>query len=107
MARTWKDKPYKVMEREAVEHGCTLTLRDWRNRPRVVADIEAYLRRIHRHARIRPRHDYGEDLWRPSYGNEAVIRDRLHMAATAHNSMLMDADWDDPDVYRRRRSWVR
>lgn len=109
MSRTYKDKPYKVLEREAVEHGCMRQRVDYlTGRCETVADVDSYQRMFHRHARAYSRwHDWRdfENEWHPEYGNRTRVRDALHVAADAYNSGGADEDWDNPDVYQRRRAW--
>lgn len=108
MARTWKDKPYRLLEREAVRRGYVRQRRDWHGGIRMVADVTAYCYACHRQTKTYDRwHDWRdyEDDWQPDYGNETRIRDGLHMAVNEYNSGLLDEDWDNPHAYQRRRAW--
>ena len=108
MARTWKDKPYHLLEREAVRRGYVRQHRDWHGGIRMVADVTTYCYACHRQAKTYDRwHDWRdyEDDWQPSYGNETRIRDGLRVAVNEYNSGLLDEDWDNPHAYQRRRAW--
>ena len=45
------------------------------------------------------------DDWYTDYGNKTRIRDSLSIAVNTYNSGMMDEDWDEPNVYQRRRRW--
>ncbi|PWG66641.1 hypothetical protein [Bifidobacterium callitrichidarum] len=112
MSRTYKDQPYRLFQKKAIEHGyrrirwiTPLPVDDtW------YADVDGYLYSRHNqrvHAPLRHYSDWRwiEDDWLTDYGNERHIKQRLKMACQTANSGLMDADWDDPLVYQRRRTW--
>ena len=84
MSRTFKDKPYRVLKREAMEHGYTYLRYNW----------------MHWHNW----HDC-EDDWYPDYVNRRTVRDRCRIAVREANDGVMDDDWDDPRLYRRRVKW--
>lgn len=49
-------------------------------------------------------HDY-EDDWYPDYVGRHTVRDRCRIAVREADTGLMDDDWDDPRLYRRRVKW--
>lgn len=109
MSRTWKDRPYKLAEREAIRHGYIILRRDWLHGGyRTIGNVDLYRRMSRRPVRAHSRwHDWRdyENDWHPEYGNGTRVRDALHVAADTYNSGSMDGDWDDPDVYQKRRTW--
>lgn len=75
MSRTFKDKPYRVLEREALEHGYTYLRHNWMHPsepPTLEGDVTAYAYSQSRKAHIpsgrrwHSWHDY-EDDWYPDY----------------------------------------
>lgn len=97
MARTWKDKPYRLLEREAVRRGYVRQRRDWLGGIRMVADVTAYCYACHRQAKTYDRwHDWRdyEDDWRPDYGNETRIRDGWRCRFNQLRSRRMKYDKD-------------
>ncbi|PJM74182.1 hypothetical protein CS006_03385 [Bifidobacterium primatium] len=112
MSRTFKDRPYRIPAREALDHGF---VRDSRP-PRPVtgdvwsADMAGYFhsrRNRRNHLPLRRWGDWRwiEGDWVTDYGSRHEIRARLRLAAEAYNHGLMTDDWDDPVVYQRRRCW--
>ena len=109
MSRTYKDKPYRLVEQEAIEHGYWELWPDWRGGYRIVGDTYAYRNATGKRYRTYSRwHDYRdyEAEWNPDYGDPKRIRMILRQAADAHNHGIMDEDWDDSTVYQRRRAWI-
>ena len=113
MSRTYKDKPYHVLKREALEHGCTYPRYD-RMHPSepstLEGDVTAYAYSRGRKAHIpsghrwHSWHDY-EDDWYPDYVNRRTVRDRCRIAVREANTGMMDAGWGDPRLYRHRIKW--
>lgn len=111
MSRTYKDRPYRLAQREAMDHGY-VSLHGWTDDPTrlFLADVGTYVRSRHNvrcHLPLRRYEDWRwiEGDWESDYGNERRIAQHLHMACREANSGLMDDDWDDPVVYQRRRRW--
>lgn len=113
MSRTFKDKPYRVLEREALEHGYTYLRYNWMHPtepPTVEGDVAAYSYSRGRKEHIpfgyrwHSWHDY-EDGWYPDYVGRHTVRDRCRIAVREADTGLMDDDWDDPRLYRRRVKW--
>ena len=113
MSRTFKDKPYRVLKREALEHGYTYLRYNWMHPtepPTVEGDVAAYSYSRGRKEHIpfgyrwHNWHDY-EDGWHPDYVNRRTVRDRCRIAVREANDGVMDDDWDDPRLYRRRVKW--
>lgn len=113
MSRTFKDKPYRVLKREALEHGYTYLRHNWMHPsepPTFEGDVTAYAYSQSRKAHIpsgrrwHSWHDY-EDDWYPDYVGRHTVRDRCRLAVREANAGLMDDDWDDPRLYRRRVKW--
>lgn len=109
MSRTWKDRPYRLSEREAINAGYWYIWPNIHGGWDVHGDVASYRaatgKPVCSHSRWNDYRDY-EREWRPSYGNPTRIRSILRHAADEHNCGLMDADWDDPIVYQRRRIWT-
>lgn len=111
MSRTYKDRPYHLAQREALEHG--FIFRSWLHvdsKPLFCADVESYAYSRHRVLKHLPLRRYSdwrwiEGDWESDYGDERRIAQHLHMACRESNSGLVDDDWDDPVVYQRRRRW--
>lgn len=111
MSRTYKDRPYRLAQCEALDHGYVFQWR-WNPNPMDLfsADVEAYAYSRHNtrfHLPLRHWSDWRwiEGDWETDCGNERRIAQRLHMACREANSGFMDDDWDDPLVYQRRRRW--
>ena len=113
MSRTFKDKPYRVLEREALEHGYAYLRHNWMHPtepPTLEGDVAAYSYSRGRKEDIpfgyrwHNWHDY-EDGWHPDYVNRRTVRDRCRIAVREANDGVMDDDWDDPRLYRRRVKW--
>ena len=104
MSRTFKDKPYHVLKREALEHGYTYLRHNWMHPtepPTLEGDVTAYAYSQSRKAHIpsgrrwHSWHDY-EDDWYPDYVGRHTVRDRCRLAVREADTGLMDDDWDDP-----------
>lgn len=113
MSRTFKDKPYRVLEREALEHGYTYLRHNWMHPtepPTLEGDVTAYAYSQSRKAHIpsgrrwHSWHDYEDDRY-PDYVGRHTVRDRCRLAVREADTGLMDNDWDDPRLYRRRVKW--
>ncbi|MBT1162972.1 hypothetical protein [Bifidobacterium sp. SO1] len=112
MSRTYKDRNYKQLEREALRFGFTYINHHYGLRPpELVGDVDAYVAHRGRKAHLRTYNrwhdwrDYESD-WAPDYGIPSAIRDHLTVARHAANSGLLDEDWDDPIVYQRHIRWT-
>ncbi|MBW3090724.1 hypothetical protein [Bifidobacterium miconisargentati] len=115
MSRTWKDRPYRVMEAEA-EHAGYMRNRYWplpccnASEIRLVPDVTAYAYAVGYDAHIPAHHmrDYRwiEDDWIPDYGANHRVREALNAATIAANNGYDMRDWDDPIAYQRRRRWI-
>lgn len=110
MSRTYKDCPFRLVENEARSNGFVRHVS--LGRGSISFDIVnvseyVYSHRHNFHAPIRRRNDYRqlEDEWESDYGNKTLIRNALHNAVSEYNSGCLDEDWDDPNVYQRRRQW--
>lgn len=78
--------------------------------PTVEGDVAAYAYSQGRKAHIpsgRRWHNWHdcEDDWYPDYVNRRTVRDRCRIAVREANDGVMDDDWDDPRLYRRRVKW--
>lgn len=114
MSRTWKDRPYRIMETEAERAGYMHTRR-WplphnMSATRLVPDVTAYAYATNHNLHIPARRikDYRwiEDDWIPDYGASHRVREALNAAAIAANNGHSMHDWDDPIAYQRRRRWI-
>lgn len=113
MSRTFKDRPYRLREAEAVAAGCLFyTLRcGGQDCFSAVGDVDGYeySRHNHRtHAPIRRYSDWRwiEGDWCTDYGApRCEVARRLRGVCGLANGGALDADWDDPVVYQRRRRW--
>lgn len=105
MSRTFKDRPYRLAVEEAKQHGVVWT--HWNGA--TVGDACAYGwmtgNRMHVPLDRMRCWYFIEDDWYPTYGNERRIRQTLKQAANSFNHGLADEDWDEPEVYQRRRVW--
>lgn len=88
MSRTFKDKPYRVLEREALEHGYTYLRHNWMHPtepPTLEGDVTAYAYSQSRKAHIpsgrrwHSWHDYEDDRY-PDYVGRHTVRDRCRLA---------------------------
>ena len=94
MSRTFKDKPYRVLKREALEHGYTYLRHNWMHPtepPTVEGDVAAYSYSRGRKEHIPSGHrwhgwhDY-EDDWYPDYVGRHTVRDRCRIAVRGANT---------------------
>lgn len=115
MSRTFKDRPYRVVAREALDHGYR-RISYWSavSRPDSddvwYADVEGYAytrhnRNLHVQLDRMRMFRWIEGGWSTDYGLPREVRDRLRLAVRDANSGLIDEDWDDPVLYQRRRIW--
>lgn len=108
MSRTFKDRPCALIEDEARSRGFSHTFDCGRFHWEYVEVAKyAYSRKRNPHIPARRWEDWRwiEDDWYTDYGNETRIRDSLSIAVNTYNSGMMDEDWDEPNVYQRRRRW--
>lgn len=108
MSRTFKDRPYALIEDEARSRGFSHTYDCGRFHWEYVEIAKyAYSRKRNPHIPARRWEDWRwiEDDWYTDYGNETRIRDSLSIAVNTYNSGMMNEDWDEPNVYQRRRRW--
>lgn len=108
MSRTFKDRPYALIEDEARSRGFSHTYDCGRFHWEYVEVAKyAYSRKRNPHIPARRWEDWRwiEDDWYTDYGNETRIRDSLSIAVNTYNSGMMNEDWDEPNVYQRRRRW--
>lgn len=93
MSRTFKDKPYRVLEREAMEHGYTYLRYNRMHSaepPTLEGDVAAYAYSRGRKAHIpsgRRWHNWHdcEDDWYPDYVSRRTVRDRIRLAVREAN----------------------
>lgn len=97
MSRTFKDKPYRVLEREALEHGYAYLRHNWMHPtepPTLEGDVTAYAYSQSRKAHIpsgrrwHSWHDY-EDDWYPDY----VAAIRFAIVAVSPCARRIPASW--------------
>ncbi|TPF95284.1 hypothetical protein [Bifidobacterium sp. UTBIF-78] len=110
MSRTWKDRPYRVMQNEAAKAGCLRPPYYSRHKPApLVPDVKTYAyvtgRDVHIPARRFTICHLAED-WDTDYGSRRAIRDALKAAIRDANSGIDMRDWDHPIAYQRRRRWI-
>lgn len=109
MSRTFKDKPYSVIEEDARSCGFSRTRTFGWGYSFEEIDLKgyAYSRKRNPHVPARRWCDWRwiEDDWYTDYGSETEIRDALRAAVVTYNKGGMDEDWDEPVVYQRRRRW--
>ncbi|WP_133119390.1 hypothetical protein [Bifidobacterium scaligerum] len=113
MSRTWKDRPYRIMEAEAKRAGYTHNtywLLPYSVSREPVPDVTsyAYATSCNAHIPARRIRDYRwiEDDWIPDYGASHRVRKALNAAPIAANNGYDMRDWDDPIAYQRRRRWI-
>lgn len=113
MSRTWKDRPYRVMQAEATHAGC-LRMRPYYHpfddpltlKPDVVAYAYAADHNTHIPARRFTLCRFVERSWTTDYGTRRQVCEALHDAANQANSGHDMRDWDNPMAYQRRRRWI-
>ena len=108
MSRTFKDKPYRVLEREALEHGYTYLRHNWMHPtepPTVEGDVAAYSYSRGRKEHIpsghrwHSWHDY-EDDWYPDYVGRHTVRDRVRPVPSPRQvGMLTKGGFSDRFVF--------
>ena len=102
MSRTWKDRPYRVMQAEAIHAGC-LRMRPYYHpfdnpltlEPDVVAYAYAADHNTHIPAQRFTLCRFVERSWTTDYGTR-------RQANSGHDMR----DWDNPMAYQRRRRWI-
>lgn len=111
MSRTYKDKNYKLLEREAAQHGFLeidnhsgLAPAEWTGNVTAYANHAGRKQHIHAYTRWHDWRDYEND-WYPNWGSRSQLRDRLTVARHLANNGFMTLDWDDPIVYQQRAAW--
>lgn len=116
MSRTDKDKPYRILEQEARNHGYLRLQHTYLGNGRWAMTPDAPDVATYAHTQGSKAHipagdrwhdwrDYELD-WAPDYGSPTIIRNHLQQTIHTANSGLMDEDWDDPVLYQRRVRWT-
>lgn len=88
MSRTFKDKPYRVLEREALEHGYAYLRHNWMHPtepPTLEGDVTAYAYSQSRKAHIpsgRRWHSWLDILPRMNAGDSRILRFGFLFATT-------------------------
>lgn len=109
MSRTYKDRPFFLIREDARSRGFShVRVFGWGfSREEIDLRGYAYTRKRNPHIPVRRWCDWRwiEDDWHTDYGSDTRIRDMLHVAVDEYNSGRLDEDWDEPNVYQRRRRW--
>lgn len=132
MSRTWKDRPYRVMAKEAVSNGWYSIENTWAQwnpvtgnwvpanpieypytRSNLVPEVEAWgygsKTNVHVPSARLTMYRWIEEDWIPDWGTRRSVRDGLRDAVRTANTYGIESDeldeWDDPETMRRRIRW--